>query len=61
MKVYKLTIEGRKKVKVMSRDREPVLDHLYENKTATLEELETIDKEARTVLRKYKSWVVEVQ
>ena len=61
MKTYKLTLEGRRRIKVISREREPVLDYLYEHKTATLAELEGIDKNARTVLREYKGWIVEIQ
>ena len=54
MHVYKLTGEGRRWVKVPGQVREEILDHLYEFKTARLEELKILDKEAVTKLNKFK-------
>lgn len=54
MKIYKLTGEGRKRVKVPSNAREEILDYLYEYKTATRDELLLIDKDASEKLSEYK-------
>ncbi len=54
MKVYKLTKEGRKFVKIPTPKREEVLDHLYEFSTATSDELQAIDPEAKGKLYKFK-------
>lgn len=53
MKIYKLTGEGRKRVKIPAQQREEILDHLYENKTATRDELLAIDKDASRKLRQF--------
>ena len=53
MKIYKLTGEGRKRVKVPTQQREGILDFLYENKTATRDELLAIGKDASSKLRQF--------
>lgn len=53
LKVYRLTGEGRKRVKVPSRLREPILDHLHEFKTATRDELLAIEDSGRSKLRDF--------
>ena len=62
MKIYKLTKEGRRVVKVPSPDREVILDHLYEFKTATRDELLAIDGGASTKLSTFtrKGYVEEL-
>ena len=57
MKIYRLTREGKRFVRIPSADRVDLLDHIYEFKTATIDELIAIDKDARDILRKYKSYV----
>jgi len=54
MKIYRLTKEGKRKVKVPGPNRDEILDHLYEFKTATLDELLAIDKGAREKVSGYK-------
>lgn len=54
MKIYRLTKEGKRVARVPGPNRETVLDHLYTFKTATDEELEAIDKDAKTKLREYR-------
>lgn len=53
-KIFRLTREGKKFVRVPLAERSFLLDHLYEFKTASLDELTTIDKEAREKLQAYK-------
>jgi len=53
LRIYKLTREGRRKVKIPADGREPILDHLYEFKTATRDELVTMDKDANYKLREF--------
>lgn len=53
MKIYKLTGEGKKWVRVPGQVREEILDHLYEFQTARREELVTIDKDAISKLAKF--------
>ena len=53
MKTYRLTSEGKRLVRVPRSGREEILDHLYEFKTATFDELLAIDKDAR---RKLAEW-----
>lgn len=53
MKIYKLTKEGRRVAKIPGPDRTEVLDYLYVNKTASDEELLSLDKEARSKLREF--------
>jgi len=60
VRIFKLTPEGRRKLKIPSQRREPVLDYLYDNNTATLDELEAIDKDARAKLRQHKGLVEEI-
>lgn len=55
MKIYKLTREGRRIAKIPGPNRDAVLDHIYEFKTATFDELLIVDKDARNKLREYKS------
>lgn len=50
-RIYRLTREGKKLVRVPGPEREPILDHLYEFRTASLDELLALDKEARDKLR----------
>lgn len=62
MKIYNLTREGKKIVRIPSPSREVVLDHLYEFKTATRDELLAIDSDARNKLRTFisKGYVEEI-
>ena len=53
MKIYKLTREGKRIAKIPSPNRDEVLDHLYEFKTATRDELLAIDGDARSKLARY--------
>lgn len=53
MKQYRLTKLGKRYVKVPGPNRESVLDHLYEFKVATLDELKAIDTDAPTKLREF--------
>lgn len=53
-KVYELTGEGRRKVRVPGKARDEILDHLYEFKTAREEELLALCTDARTRLNKFK-------
>lgn len=53
MKIYRLTKEGKRLVKIPRPKRDDLLDHLYEFKTSTLDELIAIDKDARSKLSKY--------
>lgn len=53
MKVYALTREGKKVARSPSGDREEILDRLYPNKTAPLDELIKLDKDARTKIRAF--------
>lgn len=55
MKIYRLTGEGRRRVKVPGQSREPILDHLYEFKTSTHDELLALDGDARSKLRGFVS------
>lgn len=50
-RIYRLTREGKKLVRVPGPEREPILDHLYEFRTASFDELLALDKEARDKLR----------
>lgn len=54
MHVYELTGEGKKHVRVPNQVRDEILDHLYEFKTARLEELKALDGEAVSKLSRYK-------
>jgi len=54
MKIYRLTGEGKKCVRVPGQVREEILDHLYEFKTVRQEELITLDKDAVSKLAKFK-------
>lgn len=61
MKAYRLTDLGKKAAKTPSMDRDVLLDHLYENTTASLDELVALDRDARVKLRGLvKSGLVEV-
>ena len=52
MRVYRLTKKGKGQVKVASRERDKLLDYLYENKTANLEELKNVvGMEVSTLIR----------
>ena len=51
IRIYRLTREGKKLVRVPGPEREPILDHLYEFRTASFDELLALDKEARDKLR----------
>ena len=53
MRVYRLTKEGKRLARIPRPERDPILDHLYEFKTSTLEELTAISEDARTKLAKY--------
>ena len=55
MKIYSLTGEGKKYVRIPQSSREEVLDYLYPDKTATLDELLMVDGDARSKLRKFGS------
>jgi len=60
MRIYRLSRAGKKIVRIPSPDRCPVLDFLYEHPTASLEELENVNKDARSKLRDYlKRGIVE--
>jgi len=50
MRIYRLTKEGKRFVRIPRPDRDDVLDHLYEFKTATEDELVAIDSEAKSKL-----------
>lgn len=56
-KIYQLTGEGRRVVKVPTQNRNEVLDYINDkkSKTATLEELLQLDKFARSEIRKLKN------
>lgn len=62
MKIYRLTKEGKRVAKIPSPDREEILDHLYEFKTATRDELFAIDGGARGKLTTFvkKGYVEEL-
>ena len=53
MKIYRLTREGKKFVRVPRQNREEILDYLYQYKTAPLDELLTVDKNANSKLRTF--------
>ena len=62
MKIYRLTKEGRRVTRVPGPGRSGILDHLYEFKTATRDELLAIDSNARGKLVEYvkKGYVEEL-
>lgn len=62
MKIYRLTKEGKRVARIPGSGRDVILDHIYEFKTATRDELEAIDKDARSKLRGYihKGYVEEL-
>lgn len=53
MKIYRLTGEGKRWVRVPGQAREEILDHLYEFQTSRREELVAIDKDAISKLAKF--------
>ena len=54
MRIYELTKEGKRSVKIPRPVREEILDHLYQFKTATSDELAAIDPDASSKLRRFK-------
>jgi len=62
MKIYRLTKEGKRAARIPGPNRDAVLDHIYEFKTASLDELLVVDKEARSKLNEYqrKGYVEEL-
>ena len=54
MKIYRLTREGKRFARIPGPNRDVILDHLYEFKTATFDELLAIDRDARGKIRDYK-------
>lgn len=62
MKVYRLTQEGKRVARVPNPNRCPVLDHLYEFKTASRDELLALSRDARSKLSEYarKGYVEEL-
>jgi hypothetical protein len=61
MRLYQLTREGRKVAKLPTHAREPILDFLYENKTATVETLKAVSGlDVHSELRRLRGYVEEV-
>jgi len=60
---YRITKTGKKFAQVPSASREPIIDHLYEFKVASKDELLALSKDGRVTLREYlaKDYVEEVQ
>ena len=61
MRLYQLTKLGRKQAKLPTHTREPILDFLYENKTANLDTLKAISgQDVHSELRRLRGYVEEV-
>jgi len=53
MRTFRLTKVGKKKVRIPSPEREPILDHLYEFKTGTEAELLAVDGDGKRKIKKF--------
>lgn len=53
MRTYRILKEGKKKARIPSPERDPVLDYLYEFKVANEDELLAQSKDAREKLNDY--------